>query len=64
MHITLGYLDAGSVSMLLSALAGGVAGAVVAVKLYFARVRDRILRRSPRVGEAEVVQSKADVPEG
>jgi hypothetical protein len=47
--LPLAYLDASSASMLLSALAGGVAGLVVAVRLFFRRTVDRLLRRKPEV---------------
>ena len=40
---TLAYLDPGAGSMILQALAGGVAGLLVAGKLYWARVK-RVLR--------------------
>ena len=62
MHLTLGYLDAGSASMLLSALAGGIAGVVVAVRLWFARVRDRVLRKKPQETSIEVTQAEAFAP--
>jgi hypothetical protein len=47
-----GYLDPGSGSLLLQALAGGVAGAVVMTKLYWRRAR-RFFRggRDEQAGE-------------
>jgi len=39
----LGYLDPGAGSMILQALAGGVAGVVVVGKLYWGRIK-RVLR--------------------
>ena len=44
----LSYLDPGSGSMILQALAGGIAGAVVVVKLYWGR-----LKRALRFGRSD-----------
>jgi hypothetical protein len=43
MHVEFGYIDPGSGSLLLQALAGGVAGIAVAFKLYWRRLK-RALR--------------------
>ena len=50
----LAYLDPGAGSLILQALAGGVAGAAVVGKLYWARVK-----RALRLGRS---QSAADDP--
>lgn len=42
-HVMLAYLDPGTGSMILQALAGGVAGVLVVGKLYWARIK-RVLR--------------------
>ncbi|WP_326564779.1 hypothetical protein [Micromonospora peucetia] len=42
----LAYLDAGSGSLIVQAVVGGVAGAAVAAKLYWRRLVDRF-RRQP-----------------
>jgi len=49
----LSYLDPGAGSMLLQALAGGVAGVMVAGKMYWGRVKRvlRIGRREPPADE-------------
>ena len=52
----LSYLDPGAGSMLLQALAGGVAGAMVAGKLYWARVK-RFLRLGRRESPADEPRS-------
>jgi len=52
--LPLAYLDASSASMLLSALAGGVAGIVVAIRLFFRRTIDRLLRRKPELLDEEL----------
>jgi hypothetical protein len=39
MNLFLGYLDAGSGSMILQALAGGFAGVAVVGKLYWRRIK-------------------------
>jgi hypothetical protein len=44
MHLA--YLDAGSGSLIVQAVVGGVAGAAVAAKLYWRRLVDRF-RRQP-----------------
>ncbi|CCH18311.1 MULTISPECIES: hypothetical protein [Micromonospora] len=44
--IHLAYLDAGSGSLIVQAVVGGVAGAAVAAKLYWRRLVDRF-RRQP-----------------
>ena len=54
MKLPLAYLDASSASMLLSALAGGVAGFVVAIRLFFRRTIDRLLRRKPELLDEEL----------
>ena len=41
------YLDAGTGSMIVTALAGGFVGAVVAVKMGRARLKAKITRKSP-----------------
>jgi hypothetical protein len=41
------YLDAGTGSMIVTALAGGFVGAVVAVKMAMARIKTKITRKSP-----------------
>ena len=45
------YLDPGTGSMLLQLLVGGVGGALVVGKLYWARLKAMIMRRKP--GEQE-----------
>jgi hypothetical protein len=51
----LSYLDPGAGSMILQALAGGVAGVMVVGKLYWARIKRalRIGRSDPEPGEPE-----------
>jgi hypothetical protein len=55
MHLTLAYLDSSSVSMLLTAIAGGVAGLSVFVKSYFRRIKQRLLRRPIEIVETSPV---------
>jgi hypothetical protein len=43
--MVVGYLDAGSGSLILQALAGGVAGVAVAGKLYWRRLKRVFVRR-------------------
>ncbi|MFB9546776.1 MULTISPECIES: hypothetical protein [Micromonospora] len=43
MHLA--YLDAGSGSLIVQAVVGGVAGAAVAAKLYWRRLTDRFRRQ-------------------
>ena len=45
MRFVVGYLDAGSGSMLLQALAGGFAGVAVVGKLYWRRIKKVFVRR-------------------
>lgn len=40
------YLDAGTGSMIVTALAGGIAGMVVAVKMGFARMKAKVTGKS------------------
>jgi hypothetical protein len=47
MRWVVGYLDAGSGSMIMQALAGGVAGIAVVGKLYWRRLKQAITRRQP-----------------
>jgi hypothetical protein len=47
MRWVVGYLDAGSGSMIMQALAGGVAGIAVAGKLYWRRLKRIVTRREP-----------------
>ena len=47
MRFFLAYLDPGSGSMLLQALAGGVAGFAVVGKLYWRRIKRVFVRRDP-----------------
>jgi hypothetical protein len=47
MRLVVGYLDAGSGSLILQALAGGVAGVAVAGKLYWRRIKRVFARREP-----------------
>jgi hypothetical protein len=47
MRLVLAYLDPGSGSMLLQALAGGVAGFAVVGKLYWHRIKRVFVRRDP-----------------
>jgi hypothetical protein len=42
------YLDPGTGSMLLQAILGGIAGVVIAGKLYWGKIRDWISRLSGR----------------
>jgi hypothetical protein len=58
--LPLAYLDAGSASMLLSALAGGVAGIVVAIRLFFRRTIDRLLRRKPELLDEELTPTSQE----
>lgn len=44
MHLA--YLDAGSGSLIVQAVVGGVAGAAVAAKLYWRRLVDRFRRNA------------------
>jgi hypothetical protein len=52
----LSYLDPGAGSMILQALAGGIAGVVAVGKLYWTRIKraPRIGRRDPETDEPEV----------
>jgi len=45
MRMVVGYLDAGSGSLILQALAGGVAGVAVVGKLYWRRLKRVFIRR-------------------
>jgi hypothetical protein len=45
MRLALGYLDAGSGSLILQALAGGFAGVAVVGKLYWRRLKRVFVRR-------------------
>ena len=45
MRFVVAYLDAGSGSMIMQALAGGVAGMAVAGKLYWRRLKRVFVRR-------------------
>jgi hypothetical protein len=47
MRVIVAYLDAGSGSLLLQALAGGVAGIAVAGKVYWRRLKRVFVRRDP-----------------
>jgi hypothetical protein len=47
MRLVVGYLDAGSGSMIMQALAGGFAGVAVVGKLYWRRIRRVFARRDP-----------------
>ncbi len=47
MRLVVGYLDAGSGSMIMQALAGGFAGVAVVGKLYWRRLRRVFARRDP-----------------
>jgi hypothetical protein len=46
MRFVVGYLDAGTGSMIMQALAGGVAGIAVVGKLYWRRFKRVFVRRS------------------
>jgi hypothetical protein len=46
--------------MLLSALAGGVAGIVVAIRLFFRRMTDRLLRRKPELLDEELTPTSQE----
>jgi hypothetical protein len=48
MRFVLGYLDAGSGSLLLQALAGGFAGVAVVGKLYWRRLKRVFAKRDAR----------------
>ena len=50
-HLLVAYLDAGSGSVILQALAGGVAGFAVIGKLYWRRLKRLVVRRDAS-GEA------------
>jgi hypothetical protein len=50
-HLLVAYLDAGSGSVILQALAGGVAGFAVIGKLYWRRLKRLVVRRDTS-GEA------------
>jgi hypothetical protein len=47
MRFVVGYLDAGSGSMIMQALAGGLAGVAVVGRLYWRRIKQAVLRRNP-----------------
>jgi hypothetical protein len=47
MRCVIGYLDAGSGSLIMQALAGGVAGVAVVGKLYWSRIKRVFVRRGP-----------------
>ncbi|MEO3747744.1 hypothetical protein [Plantactinospora sp. B5E13] len=50
--MNLAYLDAGSGSLIVQALVGGVAGVAVAAKLYWRRLTGRFRRQpAPRAAE-------------
>ena len=51
------YLDAGTGSMIVTAVAGGLAGVVVAVKMGFARMKAKV------TGKSEAPQSQDDAVE-
>jgi hypothetical protein len=57
MRIAFAYLDAGSVSMALTAVAGGVAGVSVYLKSHVRGLKQRVLRRP-----ADVTETPTDVP--
>lgn len=59
--ILLGYLDAGSGSMILAALAGGVAGIAVLGRLYWHRFLG-VFSKSHRAKAAETAQSLSTTP--
>jgi outer membrane lipoprotein SlyB len=50
-HLLVAYLDAGSGSVILQALAGGIAGFAVMGKLYWRRLKRLVVRRDTN-GEA------------
>ena len=45
MRFVVGYLDAGTGSLIMQALAGGVAGIAVVGKLYWRRIKRVLVRR-------------------
>jgi hypothetical protein len=45
--LVVGYLDAGSGSLIMQALAGGLAGMAVVGKLYWSRIKRVFARRDP-----------------
>jgi hypothetical protein len=45
MRLVVGYLDAGTGSMIMQALAGGAAGMAVVGKLYWRRIKRVFVRR-------------------
>jgi hypothetical protein len=47
MQLVVGYLDAGTGSMIMQALAGGIAGVAVVGKLYWRRLKRVFARRMP-----------------
>jgi hypothetical protein len=47
MRLVVGYLDPGSGSMILQALAGGLAGIAVVGKVYWRRIKRVFARRDP-----------------
>jgi hypothetical protein len=47
MRLVVGYLDAGTGSMIMQVLAGGVAGVAVVGKLYWRRLKRVFARRTP-----------------
>lgn len=47
MRLVVGYLDAGTGSMIMQALAGGIAGVAVVGKLYWRRLKRVFERREP-----------------
>lgn len=60
MQTPLLYLDAGSASMILSAIAGGVAGVVVAGRMFLARISGRVRRSSSTADQGELARPDGD----
>lgn len=55
----LGYLDAGSGSLILQAVLGGIAGVVVAAKAWKARFQGR--KAAAQAGEPEAISDESPV---
>jgi len=60
MQTPLLYLDAGSASIILSAIAGGVAGVVVAGRMFLARITGRVRRSEPTDAQGELARPDGD----
>ena len=55
------YLDAGTGSMIITAIAGGIAGIGVAGKMWFQRLRSKVTGKSADAGESTEPSSAPSV---